>query len=174
MIWGERKSELWGRLGDLVRRFFPRDTSNPLRWLVHGYADDEGEETDEIELFAGVGIAARPPAEANAEAIACAVNGRDQHVLVATRDADTLRIVVAAVGLEVDETLVFTSKAAVKITADGEVLIGRIGGAFKAVALADHTHKVPAITGQASYAPGPPVGPDAGPSNSNSNDTKVT
>ncbi|WP_428264914.1 phage baseplate assembly protein domain-containing protein [Haliangium sp.] len=174
MTWGDRTSELWGRLGDLVRRFLPSDTSDPMRWHVSGYVDNEGEETDELELFAGVGLAARPPSGANAEAIACAVNGRDQHVIVATRDADTLRAVVATVGLEADETVVFTSRAAVKITADGEVLIGRIGGEFKAVALADHTHRVPAITGQASYAPGPPAGPDTGPSGSNSSDTKVT
>ena len=174
MSWTRRTGEMGARLANIARRFVAIDSANPLRWFVRGFQVGNDEETDAVDVFGGVGYAARPPAKAETEAIAVAINGRDHHVVVAVRDADTLQAVIDDIGLSADETAIFTSKAVVKLTADGEVLIGRVGGQFKPVALADHSHPVPVITGQASYAPGPPAGPNTGPSDKNSSNTKVT
>lgn len=172
--WTRRTGELGARLANLARRFVALEPADPLRWLVRGYRVGDEEESDAVEVFGGLGIAARPPDAVEVEAVAVAINGRDHHVVVAARDADTVQVVIAEIGLSADETMLFTSKATVKITAQGDVLIGRVGGEFKPVALADHSHAVPAITGQASYVPGPPAGPNTGPSNSNAKNAKVT
>ncbi len=173
------------QLASIVQRVFLR-AADALRW----HTTDIAEEPDDHELFANVGFIARPPKGANAEAIAVRVGARDHGIIVATRDAETLQAVVAKAGLGADETLVYTSKVVVKITADGEVLIGRIGGEFKAVALADHKHDLPPMqAGPFPVAavpaeqppdwppeqPFPPNSPGTtGPCNDNSNDTKVT
>lgn len=129
MSFSDRLSNTWARLADLVRRFRISAHADPLRYDVEGYAG----ETDDVEVFQGVGHAARP-AGADAEAIAVAVNARDHHVIVATRDGDTLRAVIDAVGLEADETLVYTSRAVVKLLADGTVEIRSTGGTAKELA----------------------------------------
>ena len=176
MTWAGRASERWARLTDMVRRFTVTNTGGDTTWSVEGFRDADDTERDQLDVFHGIGHAARPPADTDTEAIAVNVNARDHHVIVATRDADTLQTVISQVGLAPDETIVFTSNAVLKLTAAGDILIGRIGGNFQRVALEDHTHPIPALApgSQASYAPGPPAGPSTGASTSNSQHTKVT
>jgi hypothetical protein len=110
----DRTNGVSARIADIVLRVLPQVTADALRWATRGY----DEEDDEQEVFHGVGIAARPAAGSNAEAIAVAVNGFDHHVIVATRDADTLRRVVEALGLGAGEIIVFSDGVAVKCSAD--------------------------------------------------------
>ncbi len=135
--------------------------SKGARWLVEGHEDFDGNiETDEVEVFPGVGLWGRPKSSHRVEAIALKVGGESGHaVIVATRNQDGVRLLGA---IEEDETVVFTSTTMVKIAADGQVLIGRIGGEFKAVATEDHRHSVSGLT-----AGGDPVTGTMGKSNDN-------
>lgn len=107
----DKTSAIFARIADLVLRVFPKNTADALRWVITSYGEE-----DEQEVFHGTGFAARPAAGANAEAIAAAVNGYDHHVIVATRDADTLRRVVDALGLDAGEAMVFSDGVALKCT----------------------------------------------------------
>lgn len=174
MSWMRRVTELFARITDMVRRFVPTSTADPTRWQVEGFVDGDETERDDLDVFQGIGFASRPPDGAAAECVAVAVNARDHHVIVATRDASTTQAVIAEVQLEMDETVVFTSNSIVKITADGEVMLGRIGGDFKRVALEGHTHPLPALSGTTTYSTvQDPTAKTFGP-DSISDDTKVT
>jgi hypothetical protein len=109
----DKTSALFARIANLVLRVFPKDTSDALQWVIRTHGEE-----DEQDVFHGTGFAARPAAGTNAEAIAVAVNGYDHHVIVATRDADTLRRVVEKLGLEPGECMVFSSGTVLKCTAD--------------------------------------------------------
>jgi phage gp45-like len=126
----DRTNGLHARIADLARRVFPKGTTDVLRWLVQGYA---AEDEDALEVFHGTGFAARPAAGSNAEALAVAVNGGDHHVIVATRDADTLLRVVEKLGLEAGEAIVFSAGVAVKCSAD-KIRAQSLEGAEAAVA----------------------------------------
>jgi hypothetical protein len=126
----DRTSALHARIADLARRVFPKSTAEALRWIVQGY---DAEDEDEHDVFHGAGFASRPAAGSNAEALAVAVNGGDHHVIVATRDADTLRAVVAKLGLEAGEAIVFSAGVALKCSAD-KVRAQSLEGAAAAVA----------------------------------------
>lgn len=108
----DKTSALSARIADLVLRVFPRNTADVLRWIITTHGEE-----DTQDVFHGMGFAARPAAGANAEAIAVAVNGYDHHVIVATRDADTLRRVIAKIGLELGEAMVFSSGTVLKCSA---------------------------------------------------------
>jgi len=109
----------------LVRRM-SLAASSAVLWAVEGLVDAGGQvELDEAEVFPGIGFYARPKATDNAEVILLKVGGASDHaVIVATRNQDGIKRIGA---LGEDETIVFTSKAAVKITAAGQVLVGAIG-----------------------------------------------
>jgi hypothetical protein len=118
----DKTSELSARIAHMVLRVFPTDAGDALRWIVRSFGEE-----DEQDVFLGAGFAAQPAAGANAEAIAVAVNGYDHHVIVATRDADTLRRVVAAVGLEAGEAMVYSAATVLKCT-EGKVLAQSLEG----------------------------------------------
>ena len=148
--------------------------TDALRWALTGHQDENGMvERDQAAVYAGIGYAARPPAEGSAEAIVLTVETSANHtVIVAARDQQTTGAVVDAVGLEANETLMHNADLIIKITKDREILLGLPGGEYRAVALADHTHQAPAISGQAAYVDG--TGARTGPPNKVSTHVKVT
>jgi phage gp45-like len=168
MKFSERAGELWATLTDLARRIFPRNTSDVLRWTTLGYDDEE----DTIEVFHGLGYAARPRANANAEAIAVAVNASDHHVIVATRDAALLEQVVKEAGLDQGETLAgFSEGAVIKVRENTVEVRAPNGTAVRLATLDDiqalrdyvasHVHPVtaaPGTTGTSTPPPGQPSG----------------
>lgn len=134
MTWLKRTSETFARVADLVRRFVARDTSDPALYEVVGFRDGEDEERDTLEVFGTLGCVARAPADDDTELVAVAVNARDHHVVVAARDVATLRAVVESVGLGSDETVVYTSRAVVKLRADGTVEVRALDGTARPLA----------------------------------------
>ena len=116
--------------------------SDAVHWVLEGFEDFDGNvETEEAEAFEGIGFASRPKADHRAEVVVAKIGGESGHpVIVASRSRDAFKLLTKAEGLEEDETVIFTSKSMVKIKADGEILIGSIGGTFKALATADHKH----------------------------------
>lgn len=109
----------------LVRRMRLAATS-AVAWTIEGLIDDDGEvETDEAEVFPGIGFYARPHPGDAAEVIVLKVGGASGHgVIVATRNQDGIKRIGA---LGADETIVFNSTTAVRIAADGTISIGAIG-----------------------------------------------
>lgn len=137
-----RAVDPWRRRVENMIRRVPRIRAADALWEIFGHEDESGQiETDTAEDFSGIGFAARPPDDANAEAIVVHIGASAEHpVVIATRDLETRRGVVEVAKLDADETIVFNSGTMLKLTASGEVLIGKPGGAFKRVALEDHTH----------------------------------
>lgn len=79
------------------------------------------------EVFQGVGIWARPPADAKIEAIVVSVGDSDNPVVIALRDERTRAAVANA--LADDETLLHNSLAGIHLKADGTVHVRAHGGA---------------------------------------------
>ena len=139
--------------------------------MIGREADDGSYESDTGDSFMPVGLVARAAADAVVESL-CAFIGADADHPVQVNTLDWGRqLVIDAAGLDADETIVYTQKALLKITKDGDVLVGRLDdfgelAGFDSVVTKseydNHTHAVPAITGNASYAPGTPQGPDTG------------
>ncbi len=174
----ERTNGVSARIADIVLRVIPKNTADALRWITRGYDDED----DEQEVFHGAGFAARPASGSNAEALAVAVNGFDHHVIVATRDADTLRRVIDALGLDAGEAIVFSTGTAVKCT-DTRIVAKSLEGLAQFLALktdvdaiwdylamqfhplTGHKHTVSGTTTTAvapSVVPGVPVGASVG------------
>lgn len=102
--------------------------------LGHLLLDNTTQETADAEVFSGVGFYARPPADANAEAIVAFPGGPSNPVVVASRDEAT-RNKVAGAALQ-DETYVFNSKVAIRFTASGLIQAYLVVGGAAPVALA--------------------------------------
>jgi hypothetical protein len=115
-------------VGELVRRMRLVATAAVV-WTIEGLIDDDGSaESDEAEVFPGIGFYARPKATDATEVILLKVGGASGHgVIVATRNQDGIKRIGA---FGADETIVFNSTTAIKIGADGSIQIGAIGGPF--------------------------------------------
>ena len=165
------------RLASMIsRRLLDLAGSDGDRVTALGRESLDGDIADDVmDAFSPVGIIGRPAAAARVEAAVAFIGADGTHPVDLAFLDSTRRDVIAAVKLEADETIVYSSQSMVKITKDGEVLIGRIGGEFKAVALADHSHTIPDLApgSQASYAPGT-TGPATSGPDSVSDDAKVT
>ncbi len=113
------------------------------------------------DQFGTPGIIARPAESSAIESACIFVGGASDHAVeVAALDHGRV-LVVAKVGREADETIVYTQSAAIKIDKNGDVLIGRLDGdwtGFDSVVTRSeflaHTHRPPTLTGQASYVEG--------------------
>ena len=153
-VGGRRAREL----RNVVRRVTIK-ASDAVRWLMHGFVAEDGRrERIYAEVFPNIGYAARPAAEADAEAIVVRPGAKANHTaVVATRDRAEERAVIDARGLEPGERIFYNATGGVKIEQDGTLIaytnlveiklkpsgvveIGAADGPFKAVALADHTH----------------------------------
>ena len=137
--------------------------------MIGREAADGSYESDVGDAFQPVGLVARAALESVVESL-CAFIGGDSDHPVSVNALDWGRqVVIDTAGLDADETIVYTQKALLKLTRDGEVLIGKLdafgnlAGFDSVVTKADfdgHTHRIPTITGNAAYAPGPPSGPE--------------
>lgn len=130
------RERLWQAARQSLIRRFRVAASAGVQWLLEGHEDLDGNlERDEVEVFSGIGFYARPAAGHRSEAIVALVGGEPGHpVVVATRDQDGVK----AIGdLAEDETASFTSKAIVKILADGSVEIRSLGGVAVPLATKD-------------------------------------
>ncbi len=123
------------RLRNMVRRFVV-SVGHGAVWKLLGIRGLDGEdETVTAEVFQGIGIASRPAADGEPEAIVVNVGGAKVPVIVATRDQRTLAGVLASLGeLEAGSTLIFTAGAVVYVRANGTVEIRSPGGAAAALA----------------------------------------
>lgn len=128
-----RTKQMLARVGDplevklknLVRRFVVTATAGPL-WKLLGIRGLEGDETNTVEVFHGIGIAARPPTTGTPEAIVVNVGGAKAPVIVSTRDWKTLKSVLDQLpgdDLEAGSTLVYAGGAIVWVRANGTVEI---------------------------------------------------
>lgn len=138
-----------------IRRMAVSLTRSML-WQLAGFKQLDGStETFEAEPFAGVGVYARPPSGAKAEAIVVMVGGGKSPAIIATRDEKT-RAAVAA-GIKEDETMIYTSQACVLIKANGTIEIRSASGtALPLATKADiDALKTWAATHTHQYLPGP-------------------
>lgn len=121
------------RLRGLVRRTTLGVTSEIFRWAVKGFVDDENnEESDDAEVFQGVGFASRPPSDSNAEVIVVNVGAQGDHpVIVASRDEDTRREILSE--LNADESAMFNSQCVMLIDDGGVIRQGSRAASQSAV-----------------------------------------
>jgi hypothetical protein len=95
--------------------------------------EDARQEADEMDVFGAVGLIGRAKDAQTVEAIVVLLGGESTHpVAVAVLDK-TRRDVLATVGLEADETLVYTSATMVKL-APSLVLLGSQTGPHQPLA----------------------------------------
>jgi phage gp45-like len=122
----------------LIRRMAIRLTAGVF-WRAAGHLLPDGQtrETQDAEVFGGIGFYARPKQGANAEAIVLFVGDDAQNpIIVATRD-EAVRKAVA--DLQQDSTAVFNTTTIILIKPDGTVEIRASGGAAtKLPTLADY------------------------------------
>ena len=132
-----RTAPVLQRLHGLVRRLIATATSLP-RWQLRGVRGADGaDEVMMVEVFQGIGFAARPPASSSAEVIALNVDGQAKApVAVAARDEKTAAAVRSAIGgLGAGDTLVFNAGVIVFLRSDGTVEIRSTGGTAVPLAL---------------------------------------
>ena len=137
-------------------------------------AADGSADEDIAEQYGVIGLVSRPP-KGRGRSVLAHIGGESSHaVIVASKDDETRIQIVDTVGLDWDELIVHNSLRVIKLTKNGDILIGAPNGQFKAVALADHTHTVPMVVGQASYSANQDPAARTGKPDKVSKDTKVT
>lgn len=125
--WRDLTSTQMRQLAGLARRVAVRLTDGAF-WQTVGHLllDNTTRETADAEVFSGVGVYARPPAGANAEAIQIHPGGPSNPVIVATRDEAT-RKKMAGDALQ-DETFVFNSQVVIRLSNAGFINCYLLGG----------------------------------------------
>lgn len=137
-------------------------------WELQGFRALQ--ERVRAEVFQGLGLWARPPANAQVTAVVVSVGDSDNPVVIALRDERTRQAVANA--LADDETLLHNSLAGVHLQADGTVHVRAHGGVaerlptwsdFQALLdwIADHGHT--GVTTGAGISGPPNVSPIAVP-----------
>jgi len=145
----------------MIRRMLAAAAAG-ARWVVTGGEDADGNvETDELEVFGVAGVASRPAGEI--DVMVLRVGGGGHAVIVGSCNRSTMLSALGA-DLAADEIAVYNTKSFVRITADGDVLIGRADGTFERVATESHVHgpgtfanSGGAVTGLSGGAAGAPV-----------------
>lgn len=141
-----RTSPKQRELDGMLRRMELR-ISDGAFWQVQGHLllDNKTLETLESEVFSGIGFYSRPKAGANAEAIVGFVGGRQNPVIIGTRDEDT-RKRVAAIGE--DEAAMFNTQAIVTVGNDGKIRVQAVGGVAVELTKASETNNLRAFVMQ--------------------------
>lgn len=128
-------------LAGLVRRMVVT-LARGGRWQLRGFKA-LGEVANDVEVFQGIGIFARPPdpsspAKATVEAVVLNLGDSDAPIVVAVRDARTQAAVAAA--LAADTTILYNSVVGVRLTPAGLLeLRGHAGVATPPALLSDLT-----------------------------------
>ena len=151
--------------GMLSRRDLDHDRSEGNRVRAIGReALDGSAETLDMDAFAPVGILGRPSGNATVEAAVGFVGSDGAHPIALSFLDHGRRAVIDAVGLDADETLIYTSALVIKLTADGKIELRTTGGTAVALALKSDVDSLKAQVDalQAAYnahthayAPGP-------------------
>lgn len=124
--------------GALSRRLIVNEESTGDRVTALGReAFDGSHEQDEMDQFSPVGIIGRAAKNAAVEALAAFIGADGSHPVSVSCLDSTRRVVIDAVGLNADETLVYTSKSVVKILDDGTVEIRSLEGTAQPLAFLD-------------------------------------
>lgn len=141
----ETSSSFYHRVRGMVRRVVVSLTEQAGgAWQTLGYKDADGnrETWNNVEVFGGVGIHARPADSGRVEAIILHVGADEEHpVMVATRDRSM------QVALEADETAIFNGQTIIRIKADGVVEIGSRGAVLTPLDELVHGRGVDPFTG---------------------------
>lgn len=118
-----RTRELLGNIRRMAIKLTSRAT-----WQMIGHILLDGKpETQNVDVFPGVGFYARPKDSGRAEAIVVHPGGGAAHaVAVATRDMDSQK--KATVGIKENETQMHNDQALVRCTAEGKVEARSIAG----------------------------------------------
>lgn len=107
-------------------------TAARLLWQVTGVRMLDGkQEIQTVEMFGGIGIAARPPTSGKPEVIV--IGAAESAVAIAARDAKTQQATAGA--LKVDETALFNSQALVYVKDNGTIEARTAAGAAVPLAL---------------------------------------
>jgi phage gp45-like len=159
----------------MIRRLLVTLADASTRWQVKGvYGSSAGDEIFQAELFPGIGIFARPPANGSPEAVLASPGGNPKAgVIVATRDEATRKLIASQVGPS--ETCIYNDVAMVIIKSDGTITAKSINGAGVALAtkadidamrLIFNAHVHPGVTagGASTTASVTPMAPNAGTS----------
>lgn len=122
------------KLAGLVRRMAIAATAKAL-WQVAGYLlPDSKREVLFAELFAGIGLYGRPPADSKPEAVVVNVGGAaGAPAIVGIRDEQTRAAVAGAV--KADETMLYNSKVVVYLKDNGTLEARTVGGVAVELAL---------------------------------------
>lgn len=103
----------------IVRRVVvTRSTGGIWQMLGHALFDASRKETREVENYPGIGLAARPPDNGQAEAIVVNVGGPNNPAMVATRDEATRAKVN---DVKPDETTTYNSAVRLHAKANGTI-----------------------------------------------------
>jgi hypothetical protein len=146
---------------NLVRRYVVTAARGAF-WKILGVRLPDGNETNTIELFSGIGFYATPPASGKPEVIVVNVGNAKAPVIVATRDWKTLKAVLAQLG-EVDagSTIVHNGAAVLYMRPNGTVEIRTPGGTAKRLATVDDVQAVRDDLHLHEHLYVPPGGPPA-------------
>lgn len=86
--------------------------------------DQATRETEKAEVFAGIGIYARPPVGTNSEGIVAYLGADAQNpVFIAVRDEETRRFVMDRAKPKADETFLFNTQAYLALHKDGSIIV---------------------------------------------------
>lgn len=129
---GPTKRYIYG----LVRRVGITLSRTAAKWQVRGKRGGTGgDEVFDVELFPGIGIFARPPADGAPEACLVSIGGTKSSAIIATRDEKTRKLIAAQVGE--GETAVYNPSGIVLLKADGTIEIRSHAGIARSVAFTD-------------------------------------
>jgi len=94
--------------------------------LIGRTASDGTRDSDTGERFAPVGLFGRPAVEAVVESLVIHIGGNPDHPVEANTLDRRRQVIIDAVGLDLDETVVYTSRGAIKIDRDGVAYVGPV------------------------------------------------
>lgn len=94
--------------------------------LVGRAAGDGTRDADSGERFSPVGFCSRPASDSVVESLVLHVGGNPDHPVEANTLDRRRLVIIDAVGLGIDETVVYTSKGAIKIDQDGVTHVGPV------------------------------------------------
>lgn len=122
-------------LGGVIVRATLGTTAESLWRTLTGYLPDGTRAFRDAEVFSGIGVYARPPTNANAEAIVGTLGGEaSAAVVLATRDEGTRRAMAG--NINADETILYNSVSVVLVKSTGAIELRTANGTAVALAKA--------------------------------------
>lgn len=129
------RGEIFRLLKGMVRRLAVTLAEGGIWQVLGQHGGAGGDETNDVELFGGIGFHSRPPSSGKPEAIAVAVGGAKHQAIVATRDEATRQAVAG--DLQEDGAAIFNSQAIVRVEGSRIEARSATGNASPVATLAD-------------------------------------